>query len=280
MQIFREIEPLGAFLVEKRKAGQSIGFVPTMGALHGGHLALIAAAQADNAVTVCSIFVNPTQFNNALDFNNYPRTLEQDVRLLEQAGCDVLFCPDEQEMHSRSSYLNFNFGHLETVMEGKFRPGHFNGVAQVVSKLFHIVNPDHAYFGQKDWQQFVIISTLVDELKFNVTLHSVETVRENDGLAMSSRNLRLSEKQRRQAILIPATLAEAKAKLKGGDSILSVKKFVEDTFKSNPGITLEYIEVVNSKNLLPLYSVEEADRPILCMAAFVGEVRLIDNMFL
>lgn len=251
-----------------------------MGALHPGHLALIAVSRSQNPLTVCSIFVNPTQFNNVSDFEKYPRTLEKDVDMLEKAGCDVLFCPDEPEMHTRSSYLNFNFGHLETVMEGKFRPGHFNGVAQVVSKLFHIVNPDHAYFGQKDWQQFVIISTLVDELKFNVTLHSVETVRENDGLAMSSRNLRLSEKQRRQAILIPATLAEAKAKLKGGDSILSVKKFVEDTFESNPGITLEYIEVVNSKNLLPLYSVEEADRPILCMAAFVGEVRLIDNMFL
>lgn len=280
MQIFREIGPLRAFLIEKKGAGQSIGFVPTMGALHPGHLALIAASRSQNPLTVCSIFVNPTQFNNVSDFERYPRTLEKDVDMLEKACCDVLFCPDELEMHTRSSYLNFNFGHLETVMEGKFRPGHFNGVAQVVSKLFHIVDPDHAYFGQKDWQQFVIISTLVDELKFNVTLHSVETVRESDGLAMSSRNLRLSETQRTQAIQIPATLAEAKAKLKRGDSIRSVKKFVEDTFESNPGITLEYIELVNSENLFPLYSVEEADRPILCMAAFVGEVRLIDNMFL
>jgi pantoate--beta-alanine ligase len=280
MQIFKEIEPLRAFLVEKRKAGQSIGFVPTMGALHAGHLSLLATSRDQNPLTVCSIFVNPTQFNNVQDFENYPRTLKKDVAMLEKAGCDVLFCPDELAMRSRSGYLHFNFGHLETVMEGKFRPGHFNGVAQVVSKLFHIVDPDHAYFGQKDWQQFVIIRTLVDEIKFNVKLHSVETVRENNGLAMSSRNLRLSEAQRKQAVLLPATLAEARMKLNTGDSIASVKKFVEETFESNAAITLEYVEVVNSENLLPLDSVEEADRPILCIAAFVGEVRLIDNLFL
>ncbi len=279
MQIFKEIGPLRAFLVEKKKAGQSIGFVPTMGALHPGHLSLIATSRDQNPLTVCSIFVNPTQFNNVLDFENYPKTLEKDTDRLEKAGCDVLFCPDVQTMRT-TTYLSFNFGHLETIMEGKFRPGHFNGVAQVVSKLFHIVDPDHAYFGQKDWQQFVIICTLVNEMKFSVKLHSIETVRENDGLAMSSRNLRLSGTHRTQAVLLPQTLAEARAKLKAGDSIPSVKKFVEETFESNAGITLEYFEVVESENLLPLDSVEGANRPILCMAAYVGEVRLIDNMFL
>ncbi|WKZ59308.1 MAG: pantoate--beta-alanine ligase [Cyclobacteriaceae bacterium] len=279
MQIFREIKPLRAFLVEKWRAGQKPGFVPTMGALHRGHLELVAASRANHPFTVCSVFVNPTQFNNAEDFAKYPRNIERDIDLLKQEGCDVLFCPDEAEMRPDSQFLNFDFGHLDKVMEGKFRPGHFSGVAQVVSKLFHIVEPDTAYFGQKDWQQFVIICTLVNELKFNVKLKAVETVREPDGLAMSSRNERLSEVQRKEATLLSKCLNEAREQLLHGKSVEDVKKSVTNTFNQNEALQLEYFEMVNAENLTPIKSVGDADRAILCMAAYVGGVRLIDNMF-
>ena len=178
------------------------------------------------------------------------------------------------------AYLQVSFGDLEKSMEGSFRPGHFNGVVKVVAKLFHIVEPDTAYFGQKDWQQFVIIRTLVEELKFNVKLSVVETVREADGLALSSRNQRLTDSQRKQAVVLSATLNESRQKLLAGDSIAGIKGLARNKFEAQAGLALEYLEVVNSENLLPLKSVEEADRPILCIAAFVDEVRLIDNMFL
>jgi pantoate--beta-alanine ligase len=279
MQIFREIKPLRAFLVEKWRAGQRPGFVPTMGALHQGHLTLIATSRANHPFTVCSVFVNPSQFNNAEDFAKYPRNVERDIDLLEQAGCDVLFCPDEAEMRSGNQYLTFDFGHLDKVMEGKFRPGHFSGVAQVVSKLFHIVEPDTAYFGQKDWQQFVIIRTLVNELKFNVKLHAVETVREPDGLAMSSRNERLAEVQRKEATALSRNLKEARGQLLRGKSVEDVKKSIVDMFNQIESVQLEYFEIVNAENLTPIKTVADADRAILCMAAYVGGVRLIDNMF-
>jgi pantoate--beta-alanine ligase len=279
MQIFREIKPLRAFLVEKWRAGQSPGFVPTMGALHQGHLTLIAASRASHPFTVCSVFVNPTQFNNAEDFAKYPRNIERDIVLLEQAGCDVLFCPDEAEMRPDSHFLNFDFGHLDKVMEGKYRPGHFSGVAQVVSKLFHIVEPDTAYFGQKDWQQFVIIRTLVNELKFNVKLQAVETVREPDGLALSSRNERLSEGQRKEATALARNLKKAREQLLHGNSVEDVKKSMVDTFNQIEVVQLEYFEIVNAENLTPIETVADADRAILCMAAYAGGVRLIDNMF-
>lgn len=279
MQIFREIKPLRAFLIEKGLAKEYPGFVPTMGALHAGHLTLIKTSKANHPFTVCSVFVNPTQFNNAEDFAKYPRNIERDINLLEQAGCDVLFCPDEAEMRPDSQFLNFDFGHLDKVMEGKFRPGHFSGVAQVVSKLFHIVEPDTAYFGQKDWQQFVIIRTLVNELKFNVNLHAVETVREPDGLAMSSRNERLSEVQRKEATTLSRNLKKARELLLSGKSVEDVKKSMVDTFNQIESVQLEYFEIVNAENLTPIKTVADADRAILCMAAYVGGVRLIDNMF-
>ncbi|MDL5049173.1 pantoate--beta-alanine ligase [Oscillatoria amoena NRMC-F 0135] len=280
MQVFREIKPLRAFLAEKWRAGQKPGFVPTMGALHPGHLALIAASRANHPLTVCSVFVNPTQFNNAEDFAKYPRDLDRDIGLLEKAGCEVLFCPGEGEMHSGSQYLKFDFGYLDQVMEGKFRPGHFSGVAQVVSKLFHIVEPDTAYFGQKDWQQVVIIRALVEELKFNVKIRAVETVREPDGLAMSSRNERLSESQRQEATVLSKSLKNAREQLLQGKSVEDVKKNVLDTFNQNEVVQLEYFEIVHAENLIPINAVADADRAILCMAAYVGGVRLLDNMFI
>lgn len=280
MQIFKEIGPLKAFLVEKRKQGNTLGFVATMGALHEGHLKLIRESQNDNSITICSIFVNPSQFNNPEDLRKYPRTLEKDIILLEKAGCDALFCPEVETMYSQKSYLRFDFGHLDKVMEGQFRPGHFSGVALVVSKLLHIVEPEVAYFGQKDWQQFAIIRQLVSELQFNVTLKSIPTLREASGLAMSSRNARLTNIQREKAALIHNTLLLASDKLRVGDSIPAVKKIVTEMLEADKDFKVEYFEIADSENLTLLNNVTESAQPILCIAVFVGDVRLIDNMFL
>lgn len=279
MQIFREIHPLKAFLVEKRLSGSTIGLVPTMGALHDGHLSLIHASRNETSITVCSIFVNPTQFNNPTDLQKYPRTLEKDIQLLESAGCDVLFCPEAGEMYASQHVVHFDFGQLDKSMEGQFRPGHFSGVALVVSKLFHIVEPTVAYFGQKDWQQFAIIRQLVKDLSFNVLLKSVPIIRESDGLAMSSRNMRLTTDQRKRAVILFESLTESNDLLRNGNSISQVKDFVKKRLESSPDIKLEYFEVADSENLKLLNNVEESVSPILCIAAFVGDVRLIDNLF-
>lgn len=280
MQIFREIPPLKAFLVENRRLGHSIGFVPTMGALHEGHLSIIRASGKENPVTVCSIFINPAQFNNQADLEKYPRTLETDISFLEKAGCDVLFCPEVSIMYGSESVIQFDFGQLDKVMEGKFRPGHFSGVALVVSKLFHIVEPDIAYLGQKDWQQFAIVRKLTEDLKFNLQLKWVPTVREENGLAMSSRNMRLTSAQKEKASIICHSLNEARLLLKKNIPIAEVKNKITSLFQNDPEIKLEYFEVADSENLMPLIHVEQSAAPILCMAVYVGEIRLIDNMFL
>jgi pantoate--beta-alanine ligase len=251
-----------------------------MGALHEGHLTLLKQARSENDVTVCSIYVNPTQFNNPEDLANYPRTLEQDAQQLRSIGCDAVFAPESAEMYNTPNVVRFDFGHLDKVMEGAFRPGHFSGVALVVSKLFHIVEPHRAYFGQKDWQQFAIISTLARELKFNLEIKSVPTVREANGLAMSSRNLRLTPEQRAKAAVLSGALRDARVQLINKTSIDTVKQFVKSHVESDAEITLEYFEVADSENLMPLNGVEDSAKPILCIAAFVGQVRLIDNMFL
>lgn len=280
MVIFNEIAPLKAFLKEKKQAGKSIGLVPTMGALHAGHLSIIDVSRRDNDVTVCSIYVNPTQFNNANDLRLYPRTLDKDTKSLEKVECDVLFYPNNSEMYKAPSLLKFDFAHLDKVMEGQFRPGHFSGVALVVSKLFNIVEPDNAYFGQKDWQQFTVISQLAEELKFNLQLHSIPTLRETDGLAMSSRNLRLDDAQRQSAIFFYTALNAAKKAFQDGQSVAEVKSMIESFASSHDGVRLEYFEVADSKNLNVLENVKAANRPIMCIAGFVGDVRLIDNMFI
>ncbi len=280
MEIFKQIAPLKSFLEEHRRAGKSIGLVPTMGALHAGHVALIETSKAHNQITVCSIYINPTQFNNAVDLQKYPRTLALDTALLEKTGCDVIFCPDNEEMYRQPSSLTFDFGSLDKVMEGKFRPGHFSGVALVVAKLFNIVQPTQAYFGQKDWQQFAIISKLTEELRFGLTLHGVPTLRESDGLAMSSRNLRLTDTQRPRAIVFYKALLAAKSMLRNKESISTVKDSVKKIVEAEPEIKLEYFEVTDSKNLTVLKNVEASDKPIMCIAGYVGEIRLIDNMFL
>jgi pantoate--beta-alanine ligase len=280
MHIFKDVEPLKSFLKDKRLKGNTIGLVPTMGALHDGHLALLRSSKQQNSVTVCSIYINPTQFNNASDLEKYPRTLDSDISLLENASCDVLFCPDNHTMYEEKSIVQFDFGYLDKVMEGSFRPGHFSGVALVVSKLFNIVLPDNAYFGQKDWQQYTIIRQLVKELKFGFNLHAVTTTRESDGLALSSRNKRLEGAQRQKAIVFYEGLITAKALLIDREPLSEVKATVKRIVEKHPETRLEYIELVDSQNLKGIYNVDEADQPILCIAGYVDEVRLIDNMFL
>jgi len=279
MEIFKQIAPLKAYLRDLKCQGKSIGLVPTMGALHNGHISLIRASKAQNQVTASSIFVNPIQFNNQNDLIKYPREIEKDKKLLEAAGCDVLFSPENEEMYPKKSILKLDFGHLDKTMEGEFRPGHFSGVALVVSKLFNIVEPDHAYFGQKDWQQFAVIQKLTEELNFNVALHSVETLRESDGLALSSRNLRLNPAQRDVATVFYKGLLQARTALKNGKTVGEIKPQVRAFVEQYPGVRLEYFELVDSKNLNVLESVEQSILPIMCIAGYVDEIRLIDNMF-
>ena len=280
MEIFKQIAPLKAFLRDFKRAGKSVGLVPTMGALHAGHVSLFRTASAENQVTVGSIFVNPIQFNNQNDLLKYPRTLEKDTELLQTVGCDVLFVPDNHEMYPERTTISIDFGGLDKVMEGKFRPGHFSGVALVVSKLFNIVQPDQAYFGQKDWQQFAIIRKLTEELNFNINLHSVATLRETDGLALSSRNLRLTPEERKKANIFYRALLEAKDALNEGTSLTQVKIRMREMVESHAGVSLEYFELADSKNLNLLENVEESRQPIMCIAGYIGEIRLIDNMFL
>jgi pantoate--beta-alanine ligase len=280
MKIFRHIAPLKSYLGEIRSFGYTIGLVPTMGALHNGHISLINASKTDNSVTIATIYVNPAQFNNASDLQKYPRTLDNDLQMLEKVGCDAVFCPDDAEMYGEPSLIRFDFGHLDKVMEGKFRPGHFSGVALVVSKLFHLVEPDRAYFGQKDWQQVAVIRRLVSELKFNLSVCTVSILREPDGLAMSSRNQRLDSEQREQATIFYRALIWARQALKEGNTLDTVKSSVKNMVEQLPGMQLEYVELSDSENLEPLETVVTDVKPILCIAGYAGDVRLIDNLFL
>lgn len=279
MKIFNEIGPLRTYLKEIRTAGKTVGLVPTMGALHEGHISLISASKKANEVTICTIYVNPAQFNNPDDLRKYPRDLQRDVELLEKVGCDVLFCPNDREMYPDKPLIKFDFGHLDKVMEGAFRPGHFSGVALVVSKLFNICDADRAYFGQKDWQQLTIIKRLVSELRFNIEIVCVPTVRESDGLAMSSRNQRLTPELRQQAPVLFRALGQAGQRLRK-DSVDTVKKAIKDEIEFQTALRLEYFEVTDPRNLMPLENVDKDTEAIMFVAAFAGDVRLIDNKFL
>ncbi|MEA5259287.1 pantoate--beta-alanine ligase [Arcicella aquatica] len=278
MQVFFEIKTLQAYLQNQRKSGKTIGFVPTMGALHQGHLSLIETAKNQNDVVVCSIFVNPTQFNNPHDLAVYPRTLEADCKMLEEVACDIVFAPSASEMYPSLPTLKFDFGTLENVMEGKFRPGHFNGVGIVVSKLFNIIQPNKAYFGQKDLQQCAVINCLVKDLSYSLDLVICSTQRESDGLAMSSRNRNLSEDQRVIAPEIYKSLSAAGELLKTKSST-EVKQFVTDYFEVIEDIELEYFEISDFETLLPIEELLEG-KTALCIAAFLGKTRLIDNIII
>lgn len=277
MQILYSINTLQDYLKTIRKEGKSIGFVPTMGALHKGHLSLIEASKADNDLTICSIFVNPTQFNNPQDLAVYPRTLEADCEMLESAKCDVVFAPSAHDMYLTLPNLKFDFGDLERVMEGKFRPGHFNGVGIVVSKLFNIVQPDSAYFGQKDLQQCAIINRLVKDLSYNLKLNICPTQRETDGLAMSSRNRNLTPEQRKNAPEIYKALQYAVDLLKDKKSVNLIKGFITSYLDNIEGIEVEYFEISDFETLQPVNELLEG-KTALCIAAFMGKTRLIDNV--
>jgi pantoate--beta-alanine ligase len=278
MQIFNTIAETQHYLKTQQKAGKTIGFVPTMGALHTGHISLIESSRKENDLTVCSIFVNPTQFNNPEDLKKYPRTLEKDCEMLKAAQCDVVFAPSAEEMYPALPKLKFDFGTLETVMEGKFRPGHFNGVGIVVSKLFHIIKPDKAYFGLKDLQQVAVIRQMVSDLSFDMEIVPCPTLREADGLAMSSRNTRLSAEARALAPHIHTLLVLAKEKLQSGSSSAETQAFANEYFKNYPEFELEYLEIADFDTLEPIAQANVPGKTAICIAAFLGGVRLIDNI--
>ena len=260
------------------QSAQKIGLVPTMGALHEGHITLIEKAKQENDVVVSSVFVNPAQFNNPDDLARYPRTLEEDTQKLEAAGCDIVFAPSVAEMYPEPVALRLNFGELETVMEGAFRPGHFNGVGIVVAKLFNIVQPDRAYFGQKDLQQVAVIRRLIRDLSFPVELIRCPTVREADGLAMSSRNRNLTPDEREQATTLFQALTLGRELLAEGYDVERTKVAVADFINDRPYFRLEYVEIVNADTLQIASEVLAPGQTAICLAAHLGKVRLIDNL--
>lgn len=257
-----------------------IGFVPTMGALHEGHLALVKEAQKESDLVVVSIFVNPLQFNNPSDFEKYPQTLAADIQLLETAGVDLLFAPNAAEMYSSPATLSLDFGSLNQVMEGPNRPGHFSGVGLVVGKLFNIVQPTKAFFGLKDLQQVRVIERMVSDLDMPLTIIPCPTIRESNGLALSSRNTRLTESQRAQASIIYQTLNKLAIAIKEGNSISESITLSKSVLENSEGLITktEYIEVVNAHTLQPISKIEETKEIAICIACFIGEVRLIDNL--
>ena len=259
-----------------KNCSQRIGFVPTMGALHEGHLALMRKAKADNDILVCSIFVNPVQFNNQEDLEHYPRAPEKDIALIDGL-CDILFMPSESEMYPDMPVESYHFGHLENVMEGICRPGHFNGVAIVVNRLFEMVCPDVAYFGKKDFQQLAIIRKMVNDAQSPIKIEAVDTVREKDGLAMSSRNSRLSEQARKSAPFIFQTLTKAK-ELTQTQKPQEINRWIKEQFETQKEYQLEYAQVVNGETLETVSDYNQANNIVICLAVRLDNVRLIDNI--
>lgn len=249
-----------------------------MGALHQGHLDLVQASRSKMRVTVVSIFVNPTQFNNPDDFAKYPNTLEADLEKLESMGVDYVFLPSVETMYPSSSNLTLDFGDLERVLEGRFRPGHFNGVGIIVSKLFHLIKPHIAFFGQKDLQQVAVIKRLVNNLSFDLQLEIVPTRREEDGLAMSSRNMRLDGNERQKALLLFNCLSNAKKQLIEGQVWPLIKSGVEKVFEKEENARLEYFELVHPDTFEIIETFDPNQKSSICVAAYIGEVRLIDNL--
>jgi pantoate--beta-alanine ligase len=277
VEIYKSVNQLKNRLLELNQLHKSIGFVPTMGALHAGHGSLVSRSTAENDITVASIFVNPTQFNNASDLANYPKTIDSDLKLLTELNCTIVFVPDVSEIYTESLIApEINLGFLDQVMEGEFRPGHFNGVVQVVHRLFDIVKPTRAYFGLKDFQQVAVIRYMTEYFKLPIEIIACETLRESDGLAMSSRNLRLSKQERMDATEIFRILSEAK-KLKNTRTPKEVHTFVVEEFEISP-LRLEYFQLADAKTLSPLIDAW-SDETIGCVVAFAGEIRLIDNLF-
>ncbi|MEI6554736.1 MAG: pantoate--beta-alanine ligase [Paludibacter sp.] len=278
MKIINQKISLRAEILAIKGEGKTIGFVPTMGALHEGHLKLVKQAVDENDICVVSVFVNPTQFNNASDLEKYPRNLQQDADLLKSVGCELIFAPEADEMYNTDElnvHFEFDFAGLDNVMEGKFRPGHFNGVVQIVSKLFQLVQPDKAYFGEKDFQQLAIIHHMTKVMNFEVEIVDCPIVREPSGLAMSSRNERLTAIQRKNAAEISKVLFESR-NFATQFSPKELTKSVTDRINTVDELKVEYFEIVNSNTLQTIQSWDEPSTG--CIAVFCGEVRLIDNI--
>lgn len=280
MILFKKAVDINAWLLKSKGAGKRIGFVPTMGALHPGHISLIHASKQADTVTVCSIFVNPAQFNDARDFDNYPSTIEKDIDALEKAGCDVLFLPSVPEMYpaGTANAKNYNLGYLETVLEGKYRPGHFQGVCLVVHRLLDIIPADDLYLGQKDYQQCMVIKKLTDLEDIKTTIHICPTLRESNGLAMSSRNMRLTDEGKKHALKIFETLSYLKNNIRPGN--LSELKKIAVSNLTNAGFKVDYVEIAGADDLEIINHWDGEKRLVAVAAAFSGDVRLIDNMLL
>ena len=279
MIIFKTVSQLDAFVKKIKAAEKKIGFVPTMGALHLGHISLVKTCKKENDLAVCSIFVNPTQFNNVVDYEKYPVTIETDLDKLEDAGCDVVFLPSLEEVYPKGKELPvYELGYVETVLEGKFRPGHYQGVCRVVDRLLMVVKPVTLYLGQKDYQQCMVIKKLIDLNGFNIATHVEKTVREHDGLAMSSRNARLNDKERKQAGKIFETLSFIKNSVKRGR--LESIKVQATTFLSGHGFKVDYVEIADATSLEILQHWNGTTTAVALVAAYLNEVRLIDNFIL
>ena len=280
MIIFKQVKDLTKYLQKRQVDKNSIGFLPTMGALHEGHLSLLKECKKMSKVTVCSIFVNPTQFNNTEDLDKYPKSVSNDILLLEQNECNVLFLPDEKEIYpdERSKQKHFDLGYLETILEGEFRPGHFQGVSLVVEKLLKIVNPDFLFLGQKDFQQCLIIKRLVGLMNRNIKIIICPILREESGLALSSRNLRLSFSDRKLASELFRTLVSIKNKLKSEDFLKVKDQAIQDL--ETKGFKVEYLELAKKNNLEIVSHFNPGEKLIILIAAFLGDVRLIDNLLI
>ena len=273
MILIQTIEKLNEVLVRLRNTGKTIGFVPTMGAIHDGHISLIKKAKSENQVVVVSIFVNPLQFNNPVDLEKYPRDMEKDLLLIESIT-DVVFAPSVEEIFPTEPSEKFDFGNLDQILEGASRPGHFNGVATVVKRLFDYVKPNKAYFGEKDFQQLAIIRKLVEQLKLDITIVSCPVVRESNGLAMSSRNQLLSFAKRNIAAKVYGNIMKAKAL--GTPVVKKINDFVRDEVCKLEPVILEYFSVIDDTTFQPVESLDDAKGIVACVAFTVGEVRLLD----
>lgn len=280
MIIFKEPSDIHSYCLSKSAGGESIGFVPTLGALHAGHIALVTRARAENQQVVCSIFVNPTQFNDPKDFEKYPSTIEQDVLLLEKAGCDVLLLPTVARIYPAGAKPGYHYelGYLEEILEGKFRPGHFQGVCQVVHRLLDIVLPHKLYLGQKDFQQCMVLKKMIMLTGISTEIIICDTLREEDGLAMSSRNLRLNPEERSKAVNIYKALQTAREDIRPGD-IRQLKKNAED-FLTNKGFKVDYVEIAAAATLRAIDEWDGSTPLVILAAAFLNEVRLIDNVLI
>ena len=279
MIIIKHIGDLKKTIAQFKKSQRRIGFVPTMGALHEGHISLINKSKQEIDISICSIFVNPTQFNNAVDFEKYPVTLEKDIIFLESAGCDVLFLPSAQEMYPPNDPVIFyDLGYIETLLEGKYRPGHFQGVCRIVDKLLDAVTPDNLYLGQKDYQQCMVIQKMIELKQYPTQLVICETIREADGLAKSSRNMRLNEKEKKQALFIIETLRTIKEKINNSNPDILIKEAEKSL--TLQGFKVDYVSIADAYNLQPVEIKSGDQKKVALIAAFINDIRLIDNLLL